>query len=103
MCYLVFGKDISSCLDEHFGRLAEPMPTSFMKSSIPILVLSVQSTPFLNERCYDIGVPYDSSPMQCCLITVILNIQVTTCFQQNLDNVEMTLVGSKMQGGPAML
>lgn len=32
------------------------------------LVLSIQSTPFLNERCYDIGVPYNSSPVQCCLI-----------------------------------
>lgn len=34
------------------------------------LVLSVQSTPLLNQSCYNIGVPYDSSPVQCCLITL---------------------------------
>lgn len=34
---------------------------------------------------------------------VILNIQVTACLQQNLDNMEMTPVGSKMQGSSAML
>lgn len=100
---LVLGKNVGSCFNKHFGRLTESMPTSFMKSSVPILVLSVQSTALLNQSCYYIGVPYNSSPVQCCLVTIILNIEVTTCLQQNLDNVEMTLVGSKMQGGPAML
>lgn len=48
--------------------------------------------------------PFPSTPNREAVSTyIILNIQVTTCFQQNLDNMEVTLVGSKMQGGPAML
>lgn len=34
---------------------------------------------------------------------IILHIEVTASLQQNLDHREMTLIGSKVQGGPAML
>lgn len=34
---------------------------------------------------------------------IILYIEVTASLQQNLHHRKMTLIGSKMQGGPAML
>lgn len=34
---------------------------------------------------------------------IILHIEVTASLQQNLDHGQMTLIGSKVQGGPAML
>lgn len=34
---------------------------------------------------------------------IVLYIEVTASLQQDLDHREMTLIGSKVQGGPAML
>lgn len=34
---------------------------------------------------------------------IILHVKVTASLQQNLDHREMALIGSKVQGGPAML
>lgn len=34
---------------------------------------------------------------------IILHVEVTASLQQNLDHREMALIGSKVQGGPAML
>ena len=34
---------------------------------------------------------------------IILDIEVTASLQQDLDHREMALIGSKMQGRPAML
>lgn len=34
---------------------------------------------------------------------IILDIKVTASLQQDLDHREMALIGSEMQGGPAML
>lgn len=34
---------------------------------------------------------------------IVLQVEVTASLQQNLDHREMALIGSKVQGGPAML
>lgn len=74
-----------------------------MKGCISILVLSVQGTSLPDERCDDLSIPHHRSPVQGCLVPIILHIEVTASLQQDLDHRQMTLVGSKVQGGPAML
>lgn len=74
-----------------------------MQGCIPILVLSVQGTPLPDKRCEDLGVSHHSGPVQGCLVPIILHIEVTASLQQNLHHRKMTLIGSEVQGGPAML
>lgn len=54
------------------------------------LVLSVQSTPLLNQSCYNIGVPYNSSPVQCCLITLQKEASLSSVpFPPHFDSRQM--------------
>lgn len=56
------------------------------------LVLSVQSTPLLNQGCYNIGVPYNSSPVQCCLITLQKEDLSSVPFPPHFDSVQMCTI-----------
>lgn len=74
-----------------------------MQGCIPILVLSVQGTPLVDECRDDLCVPDHCGPVQGGLVPIILDIEVAASLQQNLDHRKMALIGSKMQGSPAML